>query len=95
MDHMATFGYIQRKFLALGRRFGLLLLPQGRLLRLPGAAIYAIIEFLGGLVIYSSRHVRATTKIFSYHYLWVWAKKGTWPSWVSIVALGGRDLDDF
>ena len=41
---------MQRKDLALGARFGLLLGLQGRLLRLPEVAIWEIFEFLGGLV---------------------------------------------
>ena len=58
---MVTFGYTQRKILALGPRFGLVLGPQGKVLWLPGVAIWAIFEFLGGLVIYSSYQVKAIT----------------------------------
>ena len=49
--HIVTFAHTQRKFLALGPRFGLVLGPQGKVLWLPGVAIWAIFEFLGGLVI--------------------------------------------
>ena len=45
---------MQRTDIALGARFFLLLGPQRRLLWLPEVAIWAIFEFLGGLVIYNS-----------------------------------------
>ena len=43
-NHIFTFGYIHRKDLALGARFGRVLGLQGRLLWLPGVAILA--EFI-------------------------------------------------
>ena len=67
--------------------------------------MWAIFEFLGGLVIYSSYQVMATTCLKLFLFLWVYAKKGfssggtvwsaTWPSRASITAPGGRDLGDF
>ena len=69
--------YMQARILALGPRFGLVLDPQRRLLRLPGVAIWTIFEFLGGLVIYiySSYQVKSTTEIESYRYLGIYASK--------------------
>ena len=44
--------YMQRRILALGPRFGQVLGPQQRLLRLPEVAIWEIFELLGRLVTY-------------------------------------------
>jgi len=58
-----TLLHIQRRILALGPRFGLVLSLQERLLRLPGVTIWTFFEFLGGLVIHSSCQVKTTTRI--------------------------------
>ena len=67
---------MQRKNIALGPRFGLLLVPQERLLWLQEVAIWEIFEFLGGLVIYSSYQVDVLTWVKSYLYLCIYPKKG-------------------
>ena len=50
-------------FLALGPRFGLVLSPQWRLLRLPEVAIWEIFESLGGMVMSITPQVYRTTKM--------------------------------
>ena len=95
----------QARYLALGARFGVFLVPQRRLLRLPGVAIWDIFEVLDGLMTCSSYQVEATTKIKSYIHLGTYPGKvvsagGTvwsipWPSTVPITAPGGRDLGYF
>jgi hypothetical protein len=96
---------MSREILALGPRFGLVLGIQGKVLWLPGVAVWAIFEFLGGRVTYSSYQVKPTTRIFLYRHLWVYIKKDSsawtevwsisWPSRASITAPGGRGLGDF
>ena len=48
MKHMATLLCMSTRFLALGPRFGLVVIAQGRLLWLPVVAISAIFEIQGG-----------------------------------------------
>ena len=70
-----------------------------------GGRDWAIFEFLGGLVIYSSCQVEQTTYLKSFHFLCTYSHKvfsawaevwtGTWPSTAPIIAPGGRDLGDF
>ena len=96
---------MQKRILALGPRFRLVLAPQRRLLWLPEVAIGTIFEFLGGLVIDSSYQVDATTCLKSFHFLCAYPRKvvsawtevwtGAWPSTASIMAPGGRKPGDF
>ena len=82
-----------------------MIVRQGSLLRLPGVTIWAIFEFLGGMVIYSAYQVKRTARFKSYRHLGVYPSKvfstgGTvstipWPPMAPITAPGGRDLDDF
>ena len=105
MKYIITFVYTQRRILALGPRFGLVLGPQRRLLWLPEVAIWEIFEFLGGLVIHSSYQVKTTTYLKSSLFLFTYARKvfsawaevwsGAWPSTASIMAPEDRDLGDF
>ena len=48
MNHIFAFSYVQSKFLALGARFGQVVIAQGRLSWLPEVAIWEIFEILGG-----------------------------------------------
>ena len=44
MNHIFDFSYVQAMIVALGPRFGLVLVAPGCLLWLPGVAIWAIFE---------------------------------------------------
>ena len=95
---------MQRRIPALGPRFGQVLGPQQRLLRLPEVAIWEIFELLGRLVtyMYSSYQVKTTTWINLYRYLGIYAKKdssawtevwsGALPSTAPITAPGVLDV---
>ena len=72
---MMTSVHTQARYLALGLRFGVFLVPKRYLLRLPGVAIWDIFEFLDGLVIYSLYQVEATTWIKSYVDLGTYPRK--------------------
>ena len=95
----------QTRMLALGPRFRQELALQRRLLRLPGVAIWADFEFLGGLVIHSSRHASTNPEIKPYRYLethtnkdasaWTEVSTRTCPPTERITAPGGRDLGEF
>ena len=86
-------------------RFGLILGAQRRLLWLPGVAIWTIVEFLGGLVIYHFHHAYTNPEIKPYRYLCAYPSKDSsawievwsipWPSKAPITAPKGRDLGDF
>ena len=66
---------------------------------------FEIFEVLGGLAMYGSYQVTTTTCLKPSHFLCIYPHKvfsacaevrtGTWPSTVSIMAPGGRDLGDF
>ena len=96
---------MQGKIVATGPSFGPTLALQRRLLWLPEVAIWTIFEFQGELVTYGSYQVKATTCLKSYIYLCTYPRKVfsawaevwsiPWPSTTSIMAPGGRDLDDF
>ena len=96
--------YVKARMLALGPRFGRVLGPQGSLLWLPEVAIWKIFEILSGLI-YIAYQVQPTTCLKSFHFLCTYPRKVfsalaevwsiPWPSTTSIMAPGGRDLDDF
>ena len=74
----------------------MILVPQRRLLRLPGVAIWKVFEFLGELVIYNSHHMNTNPEIKSYcrfctypnkdSSAWTEVWSGAWSSRASIMA---------
>ena len=98
---------MQTRYLALGRRFGLVLVAQveGFASRRSFWADFAIFEILGGAGDINSsistanycngpyiRLLPCANKVLS---LWTEVWSGTCRSRASIMAPGGRDLDDF
>ena len=109
MKHIFAFSHMQRKDLALGARFGLVLVAQVKGFGSRGVSIWTdfrdFLSFWAGLVIYSSYHVQQTTCLKSFHFLWTYPRKdssawtevwtGTWPPTASIMAPGVGDLGKF
>ena len=107
MKHIFAFSYVQTRTLALGPRFGQVLVAQveGFASRRSFWADFEVFEILGGagginnstsMPNYCNgpyvRLLPCPNKVLS---AWTEVWTGTWPSTASIMAPGGRDLGDF